>query len=151
MLRFVVGAASILLFVLAGFFLLKSRREGEDLIPRAPGAVVAAAPLAPTVEPKESRTPPAATEKSKEEKRFGRADKDKDGRITLAELYQPRRKAFAKLDTDGSGQLSFEEWAATTSEKFAKADSDRSGWLLPAEFETTKPKPKARPKAACAC
>ena len=43
--------------------------------------------------------PPEATPKSREEKRFSRADKDKNGRIEREELLAPRRrKAFAKLD-----------------------------------------------------
>ncbi|HVL29695.1 MAG TPA: EF-hand domain-containing protein, partial [Sphingomicrobium sp.] len=94
--------------------------------------------------------PPEATPKSREEKRFARADKDDDGRITAAELYEPRRKAFAKLDTNGNGVLSFEEWAVKTIGKFEGADKDRSGWLTPAEYATTAPKPPKK-KARCAC
>lgn len=150
MLRFAIGAASALLFVLAGFFLWKSRAAGEDPIPAPPAPVALATPLQPQADDKDRAAPPAATEKSKEEKRFGRADRDKDGKITLAELYEPRRKAFAKLDANGDGRLAFEEWAVTTRGKFSGADGDRSGWLSPKEFETTKPKPKAPPKA-CAC
>ena len=67
---------------------------------------------------------PEATAKSREQKRFARADKDEDGRITLAELVEPRRKAFAKLDINGNGKLSFEEWAAKTIDKFGGADKD---------------------------
>ena len=149
MLRFVVGAASALLFVLAGFFLWKGQAQGEDVIPPAPVQVLAQDE--PSVEARGDRAPPAATEKSKEEKRFGRADKDKDGRITLDELYLPRRKAFARLDTNGDGRLAFEEWATSTTEKFTKADSDKSRWLSPGEFESTKPKARAKPKPACSC
>ena len=98
----------------------------------------------------EVRAPLLATPKSREEKRFARADKDDDGRITAAELFEPRRKAFAKLDTDGNGALSFEEWAAKTVEKFASADQDRSGWLTPAEYASTAPPPPKR-KAICSC
>ncbi len=93
--------------------------------------------------------PPAASEKTKEEKRFARADKDDDGRITKLELLQPRQKAFAKLDANGNGSLSFEEWTVKTAEKFAGADADESGWLTPAEYATTKP--KSRPKPRCNC
>ena len=148
MLRFVVAAASALLFVLAGFFLWTGQAETENPIPEAPEAApLAAARTGPPA--RDEAEPPAATEKSKEEKRFGRADKDKDGRITLEELYQPRRKAFAKLDRDGDGRLGFEEWAASTGDKFGKADSDRSGWLSAGEFESTKPKTKAKPVCRC--
>jgi hypothetical protein len=144
MLRFVAGVASALLLVAAGFFILKSRAQADDPIPEAPHAVAGEA------SPAEVPRPPEATEKSKEEKRFARADKDENGRITLEELYQPRRKAFAKLDRNGDGRLSFEEWAVSTSEKFAKADADRSAWLSPREYASTRPKTKARPKR-CAC
>lgn len=94
--------------------------------------------------------PPVASQKSRDEKRFARADKDDDGRITAAELFEPRRKAFAKLDTNGNGTLSFEEWAVKTVDKFASADRDRSGWLTPAEYVLTAPKPPKR-KAVCSC
>ena len=50
---------------------------------------------------------------------------------------------------NGNGRLSFEEWAVRTAEKFAEADADRSGWLDAAEYETSRPKPKARPKCKC--
>lgn len=147
MLRFLAGIASALLLVTGGFFLWKSRADAVNPVPPAPAAVSAAyeGPVART----RSSDPPAATEKSKEEKRFGRADKNKDGRIMLDELYLPRRKAFAKLDRNGDGRLAFEEWAASTSEKFAKADADRSGSLSPREYETTKPKTKPKPKCRC--
>jgi hypothetical protein len=147
MLRFVAGVASALLLIGAGFFLWMSRAERDDPVPPAPQAAVGEDDGDTA-----SAEPPRASEKSREEKRFGRADKDKNGRITLEELYQPRRKAYAKLDSNKDGRLSFEEWAVSTTEKFNGADSDRSGWLSAAEFATTKPKTKAkaRPKA-CAC
>jgi Ca2+-binding EF-hand superfamily protein len=84
-------------------------------------------------------TPPEATPKSREEKRFSRADKDKNGRIEREELLASRRKAFAKLDKNGNGALSFDEWAVKTIDKFAGADKDRSAWLDPAEYATTAP------------
>lgn len=145
MLRFLGGVASALLMVAAGFFIWKSRAESEQLIPEAPRQASYVMPLPQQAPPE----PPAAPEKSKEEKRFSRADKDDDGRITRAELMQPRQKAFAKLDKNGNGTLSFEEWAVKTGEKFAGADADRSGWLSPKEYETTKPKPPKRKKCAC--
>ena len=92
---------------------------------------------------------PSADPKSKEVKRFDRSDKNEDGRITLAELVEPRRKAFAKLDVDSDGRLSFEEWAAKSIDKFEGADADGNNALTRSEFATTAPKP--RKKAACAC
>jgi hypothetical protein len=92
---------------------------------------------------------PEASPKSREEKRFSRADKDKNGRIEREELLAPRRKAFAKLDTNGNGALSFEEWAVKTLDKFEGADKDRSGWLVPAEYATTAPPPPKKKRCAC--
>ncbi len=146
MLRFLAGAVSTLMLMGAGFFLWKSSAEREPQVPPSPSASAAPGTLLRTSALPE---PPAAAEKSKEEKRFARADRDDDGRITKLELLEPRRKAFAKLDSNGNGSLSFEEWAVKTVDKFAGADGDRSGWLTPAEYETTKPAPRPKPKCAC--
>jgi len=143
MLRFFAGVGATLLLVAAGIFLWRSHAEAVDPIPPAPTVEAAPATAEPLAEP------PASSEKTKEEKRFARADKDDDGRITRDELLEPRRKDFAKLDKNGDGRLAFEEWAVTTTDKFAGADADRSGWLTPQEFETTKPKPPKRKKCAC--
>ena len=146
MLRIVAGVVSGLLLIVGGIFLFKSQAGAESPIPPPPQPVAMQTPL---VRAAPADMPPAASEKSKEEKRFARADKDRNGRITLDELFLPRRKAFAKLDSDGDGRLVFEEWAASTSEKFAKADTDRSGWLGAKEYESTKPKTKPKPKCRC--
>jgi EF hand len=143
-LRYFAGAVSALLLVAAIFLIVRSQADAEDIVPPAPAAAPIMTPLKQGVS-----EPPSAPAKSREEKRFARADKDDDGRITRDELLQPRRKAFAKLDGNGDGRLSFEEWAVKTSAKFAGADADRSGWLSPREYETTKPKPA--PKKKCAC
>ena len=92
---------------------------------------------------------PEADPKTKEDKRFDRADKDEDGRITLAEMVEPRRKAFGKIDVNADGKLSFEEWSGKSIEKFRKADADRSNALNRAEFASTAPKRKKKP--ACSC
>lgn len=92
---------------------------------------------------------PEASQKSREEKRFSRADKNKDGKIEGEELLGPRRKAFAKLDTNGNGALSFEEWAVKTVDKFKGADRDRNGWLSPAEYTTTAPPPPKHKSCSC--
>lgn len=149
MLRYVTGVASALLLLAAGIFFWKSRAEADSPLPEPPRAEAAySGPLVEAAR-RASGAAPAATEKSNEEKRFARSDKNKDGRITLAELVEPRRKAFAKLDRDGNGNLSFGEWTGKTADKFASADSDRSGWLSAREFETTKPKTKPKPKCRC--
>ena len=92
---------------------------------------------------------PAATAKTREQRRFGRVDKDKDGAITREEFLAQRRKAFARLDTYGDGRLGFEEWATRAIGKFAAADRDRSGAMTPSEFATTAVKRKPRPRVDC--
>jgi len=92
---------------------------------------------------------PEATARTREEKRFGRYDKDRDGKVTRDEYLAQRRKAYAKLDANGDGQLSFDEWAVKATTKFAGADRDRSGTMDPAEFATTAVKRKPRAPAKC--
>ena len=94
-------------------------------------------------------TPPEATPKSREKKRFSRADKDKNGRIEREELLASRHKAFAKLDKNENGALSFDEWAVKTIDKFAGADKDKSGWLNAGEYATTAPPPSKKKRCSC--
>lgn len=146
MARWLAGIAAVLLLGVGTFLALSGRAE-ETQIPPAPQARLASAtpgPLSPIP------NAPSADPKSKEVKRFARADKNEDGRITLAELVEPRRKAFAKLDVNADGRLSFEEWAVRTIDKFEGADADRSKSLTPAEYATTAPKPRPK-KPNCAC
>lgn len=138
--RFMAGVASALLLVGAGLFLWKGVAQSEDPVPP---------PKAPLVMRQEPLAPLPSAERSREEKRFDRYDKDRDEKITKAEYLAPRQKAFARLDANGDGRLSFEEWAAKTSGKFAKADADGSGILDRAEFATTRAKRSARPRCAC--
>jgi uncharacterized protein YxeA len=141
--RYVAGLVSVLFLIIGAVLFWQARPDEAQAVPMPPPPQ-ASGKLSPLPEP------PEATPKSREEKRFGRADKDDDGRITAAELFEPRRKAFAKLDVNGNGVLSFEEWAVRTVDKFQGADKDRSGWLTPAEYATTAPKPPKR-KARCSC
>lgn len=148
--RFFAGVAACFL-MMTGAFLLWEGKAQETGLPQAPAGEVATA-AAPVRAPG-SRTllkAPEASPASREQKRFARADKDDDGRVTTAEMFEPRRKAFAKLDKNGNGSLGFEEWAAKTVDKFGGADQDKSGFLTPAEFATTAPKPAKR-RAACSC
>lgn len=157
MLRFAYGAGAALLLVLAGFFFYQSfATDGEA----QPSVAVPGAPPAtegddevPDDEPAGSRPPPAADARNKEQRRFDRADKDKNGAVTLPELYEPRRRAFARLDTNGDGRLGFEEWAVRTQTKFGEADRDRNGALTRQEYAATAPRRRAaaRTKAACNC
>jgi hypothetical protein len=141
MVRYMAGAGSVLFLAVAAFFLWKSHSQAEQLVPAAP-APAAEADRGPP------NPPPAAPERTREERRFARYDADENGAITRAEMMDTRRKPFAKLDTNGDGRLSFEEWAIATAEKFDKADADHSGILTRAEFATTKRETKAR---KCEC
>jgi len=145
MVRYVAGGASALLLIAAGFFIWRSGADAEDSIPPAPP------PRAASVQagPGPRLAPPAASEPRQQARRFARADRNRDGRITLDEQLQPRRKAFARADRDGDGSLSFEEWTAASAVRFAKADKDKSGWLDAAEYEASRPKPKAKPRCKC--
>jgi hypothetical protein len=146
MVRFLSGAAAAFLLLTGAFFLWQSHAEQGPPLPPAPKARPASALLTPAGP---LRAPEASPE-SREEKRFSRADKNKDGRIETEEVFDSRRKAFAKLDLNGNGSLSFEEWAAKTIGKFQGADKDRSGWLTPAEYALTAPPPPKHP-ARCSC
>jgi hypothetical protein len=96
--------------------------------------------------------PPSADERTREQRRFDRADRDNDGRVTLPELTYARQRAYARLDTNHDGRLSFEEWAVRTLTKFATADANHDSALDRPEFATTAPprRPPAR-QARCNC
>lgn len=148
-LRFSAGAASALLLVAAGLFIWTSRAQQEGpAVPGAPPPQAAEAGL----DSGTPATPPAADERTREQRRFDRADRNRDGRITLAELTYPRQRAFARLDTNHDGRLSFEEWAVRTLTKFSGADANHDGALTREEFATTAPHrhPAAR-QARCNC
>jgi hypothetical protein len=143
--RYFVGAAAALLLGLGGMLLFRSGASTTPKLPAVPVAV--AAETSGEEMPDEA---PSAPEKTREQKRFDRVDKDKNGSIARDEYLIARRKAFAKLDTDHDGKLSFDEWAIKTITKFAGADADKSGTLTRAEFATTAVKRKPK-KPACRC
>ncbi len=138
--RFLAGVGSALLLTSAGLFWWTS--DG----PESPVAQALALPLAAPTSDAPPR-PPEAEERTREEKRFDRYDKDRDQKITADEYLLSRRKAYATLDTNGDGRLSFDEWAKKTTDKFSKADADGSRALTRGEFATTKVVRK--PKAPC--
>jgi len=145
LLRFFAGVAACFLFLTGAFLIWQSHAAQAPGPPDAPPPRSVDASLF-----NERLQAPEASSKNREEKRFSRADKNKDGKIEAEEVLGARRKAFAKLDTNGNGALSFEEWAAKTIGKFQGADKDRNGLLTAAEFATTAPlAPKH--KASCSC
>ena len=144
MARFLAGAAACFLLLTGAFLMWQSRAQSGPGLPEAPPPRLAQSPLSPAVQA------PEASPKSREERRFSRADKNKDGKIAPEEVLAARRKAFAKLDANGNGALAFEEWAAKTIDKFRGADADKSGTLTATEYATTAPPPPKRP-AKCRC
>ena len=152
--RMILGAFVTL--VLLGIGVVWWRIEAqveEGAPPPAPEAVIA------TPDPEElpeadiagltGPAPPEATELTREQRRFFRYDRNRDLRITRAEMLSTRTKAFRKLDTDGNNLLTFEEWAVTTADKFDGADANRDRELTQAEFATTAPKRRAKPRCNC--
>ncbi|MBY8820693.1 EF-hand domain-containing protein [Sphingomonas colocasiae] len=143
--RFLAGVAAAVLLMGAGFLLWRGWQQND--LPPPPK--LAARGLDLPILGDAMAQPPAATEKTREEKRFNRYDKDKNEEIAAEEYFASRRKAFAKLDVDRDGRLSFDEWSIKTREKFAKADADRSGKLNRTEFATTAVVRKVKPKPDC--
>ncbi|WP_375429330.1 EF-hand domain-containing protein [uncultured Sphingomonas sp.] len=141
--RYLAGAAAALAMGGAGMLAFGGAVRPGPVLPErtAQGAIAQEAVDAPT-------RLPEATAETREEKRFGRYDKDEDGAITREEYLANRRKAYVRLDGNGDGRLSFDEWAAKTTTKFAGADRDRSGAMNAAEFATTAVKRRPAPRRA---
>lgn len=149
--RTVLGAFGMLLMIAAGLFWWQGRATvGVDALPVAALGAPDNGAL-PGADGRGLRGPalPEATEETREQRRFGRLDRNRDNKITRNEMLAPRAAAFRKLDVDGNNLLSFEEWAVKTSNKFKGADANGDGILDRAEYATTKPKPKLKP--ACKC
>ena len=144
MLRFLAGAAASFLLLTGAFLIWQSRAEHASGLPGAPPA--RAATLFGTTEPLQA---PEASAKTREEKRFARYDKDKDGKVQADEYLAARKRNFDKLDLDHNGALGFQEYAAKGIEKF-NAAGGRKGFLTPAEFVATAP-PPAKHKLGCSC
>lgn len=150
MLRYLTGAGSATLLLLAGFFIWKGvAQRSENPVPAAPVETASAADI-----PATPGQPPAADARTREQRRFDRADRDNNGNVTLEEMTYQRRRNYQRLDTDRNGQLSFEEWAAATLRKFAEADANRDRNLNRTEFATTAPRPRrtaSARNARCDC
>src|SRR3954470_15064766 len=128
------------------FLLWQSHAESGPGLPAAPEARGYSASMLNSTSPLQA---PEASPGNREEKRFSRADKNKDGKIEAEELLGARRKAFAKLDANGNGALSFDEWAAKTIGKFQGADANHDGVLTAMEYATTAPPPPKHKMCSC--
>lgn len=148
----VLGGLLTLVLVGIGLFWWQARAEVErGAPPPEPVPTIAAEPEIPVSDPGDmvGPAPPEASELTREEQRFFRYDRNRDRRITRAEMLSSRTASFRKLDKDANNLLTFEEWAVATAEKFDGADANSDRELTPGEFATTAPKRK--PKPACRC
>lgn len=157
--RFFLGGFLALVLAGVGFYWWQGRAQIEEVAPPPLEEAVLQAEEEepklielPEADPnaKAGPAPPAATELTKEEKRFFRYDRNRDRSITRNEMLSTRASEFRKLDKDGNNLLSFEEWAHTTVKKFEGADRNRNGQLTEREFATTRPKPRKK-KPSCRC
>lgn len=135
--RYLVGGLAVLALTAGGILFFNRNARSVAALPLAPVAQAQAAGAAPLPD-----TVPEASEKTREQKRFDRYDKDRDGAVTREEYLAARRKAFAKLDVNHDGMLSFDEWAVKAEGKFAAADADKSGAMTSVEFAKTAVKRK---------
>lgn len=153
--RVLAGGLAALLMIAAGLFWWQGWAAGEQDVARpaiaARPAVVEDMPEgdANAVGEEPPPMPASATPESREQRRFARYDRNRDGVILRNEMMASRVKPFKQLDKDGNNLLSFEEWAVATGDRFAAADLDKNGRVTPAEFAATAPKPK--PVAKCRC
>jgi hypothetical protein len=150
--RTVLVAMITLVLVGIGMFWWQGRAAVEQAAPPPEPVAEAPAPDAlPSADPGDLRgpDPPEATELTREQRRFYRYDRNRDGRISRNEMLSTRTKSFRDLDADGNNLLTFEEWAVTTVDRFEGADANGDGILTPDEFATTAPKRAGRP--ACRC
>jgi len=142
---FLAGVGSALLAMTAGMFIWQAQADKASPVPPMPAPsgtqAFAATDLAP---------PPEASERTREEKRLARYDKDRNGAVGRGEYLAGRQKVFAKLDVNGDGRLSFDEYAVKAVTKFSSADKDRNGALNSTEFATTRVVRKASVRPKCA-
>ena len=136
--RFLVGGVAALLMAGAGVLIWSSLASRDTRIPPPPAAVMApVAAVAPNAVA--IAEPPQATELTREQKRFSRADHDKDGKIELAEYLQARHRNFDKLDaitTAGSASTNMRPRARRSSRapmptspaRSRRRSSRRRGW-----------------------
>jgi hypothetical protein len=152
--RILLGALAALLLVAAGVFWWQGRAATERAAPPPEAALATATPLEelPTADGRglHGAAPPEADEVTREQRRFDRLDRNRDGIITRNEMLAARAAAFRALDTDHNNLLSFEEWAVRTSNRFKAADADGDQRLTRAEFATTRPKRPIDPHCRCA-
>jgi hypothetical protein len=145
--RYLALGLALLSLVAAGFLWTRDRPVAVAM--SAPMPAIAAADVDADVGETLLAPVSSVTPAEREARRFGRYDKDRDGKISRDEYLVNRKKAFAKADTNGDGRLDFAEFSAATVKKFGKVDADGDGALSAAEFAKTAPKHKAKPTCVC--
>ncbi len=156
--RFLAGVGSALLLITGGVVLWRNQAPAANTVATVAPDMGVTLPKIPdpgppvdsTLTPDDFPDLPQASEKTKEQKRFERYDKNKNNHIDLEEFISGQRRSFQKMDLNHDGVLSFEEYAAKRVEKFRKADANSDNVLTPEEFATTAIKHKPS-KAKCAC
>ena len=144
--RYLAGGMAVIALIVAGFMFFSGNARPGPLLPAQPISQAGEAAIARDPLPDAAAE---ATDKTREQKRFDRYDKDRDANITREEYLVQRRKAYARLDVDGDGKLSFDEWAVKATTKFADADRDTSGTMTAPEFATTAVKRKGPTRVNC--
>lgn len=153
--RIVIGALGALLLTASGIFWWQGRAASSAAPPLAAPSLAAddgeSIDELPEADADGVIGPdlPEASEQSREQKRFNTLDRDRDSKITRAEMLAQRAKEFRKLDVDGNKLLTFGEWAVKTDNKFKGADRNGDGWLSRVEFVTTR-QPVKKPACKCA-
>jgi hypothetical protein len=147
-LRFFAGVAVCFLLMTGAFLLWQSHAEHTAGVPAAPGNRSSGFSLFGSSD--STLEAPEASEKTREQKRFSRYDKNKDGKVQIDEYLAARRKNFDKLDLDHNGALSFPEYADKAIEKF-KGAGGAKGFLTEAEFATTAPPRSKKRRTTCSC
>jgi hypothetical protein len=136
--RLLLGAFGAMVLLAIGLFWLQGRAQVEEGAPppAPPAASRSANPEAlPTdfAEGARGAAPPEVDQISRDQSRFFRLDRNRDGRVTRNERLSTRTSAFRRLDTDGNNLLTFEEWAVATSERFTEMDTSGDGIVTLAE------------------
>ncbi len=151
--RMVLGALAALLMVAAGLFWWQGRAELARAVPPPDISASSAAGEAPIELPSAnpnahgSSLPRGGKMKlSKQQARFNRYDRNRDGGISRTEMLGTRVKAFQKLDTNHDNMLSFEEWAVKTSDRFREIDTNHDGAITPVELAAYDAATDARKK-----
>lgn len=151
--RIVLGAIAALALVGVGLFWWQGQARIEAQAPPSPEALAKAPPSTALPEADVSGLtgpkPPEAYELTREQRRFYRYDRNRDGKITRTEMLSTRTDAFKRLDADGNNLLTFDEWAVSTANRFDDADANHDGILTPKEFATTRQKTSSSTRCDC--